>query len=130
MQIVPLAIPTPFYVGDVNVYLIKQDPITLIDVGPKTKEASDTLRRKLADNGVKISELDFERLAHPRYDKKQMLEKLGRSGPIAFEVHENDPGMGEKRWGKGAKTRWRNVRIREYPSREEVATRSATQEAL
>ena len=52
MQIIPLAIPTPFYVGDVNVYLIKQDPITLIDVGPKTPDAADTLRRKLADNGV------------------------------------------------------------------------------
>jgi hypothetical protein len=81
-------------------------------------------------NGVKISEIDFERLAHPRYDKHQMLEKLGRSGPIAFEVHENDPGMGEKRWGRGAKTRWRNVRVRELPSREEGATRSGTQEAV
>ena len=40
MRIIPIAIPTPFYVGDVNVYLIKEDPITLIDVGPKTTAAS------------------------------------------------------------------------------------------
>src|SRR5205085_2517360 len=31
MQLIPLTIPTPFYVGDVNVYLIKEDPLTLID---------------------------------------------------------------------------------------------------
>ncbi|MGH9820732.1 MAG: hypothetical protein ACRD43_11235, partial [Pyrinomonadaceae bacterium] len=48
MKIIPLSIPTPFYVGDVNVYLIKEDPITLIDVGPKTPEASGVLRDKLA----------------------------------------------------------------------------------
>ena len=39
MKIIPLTVPTPFYVGDVNVYLIKEDPLTLIDAGPKTPEA-------------------------------------------------------------------------------------------
>ena len=68
MQIVPLAIPTPFYVGDVNVYLIKQDPITLIDVGPKTTDAADVLRRKLADNGVKISDVRRIVLTHAHED--------------------------------------------------------------
>ena len=46
MKIIPIAIPTPFYVGDVNVYLIKEDPLTLIDVGPKTDDAADVLREK------------------------------------------------------------------------------------
>ena len=46
MKIIPLAIPTPFYVGDVNVYLIKEDPLTLIDVGPKTDEAAEDAARK------------------------------------------------------------------------------------
>jgi glyoxylase-like metal-dependent hydrolase (beta-lactamase superfamily II) len=40
MKIIPLAVPTPFYVGDVNVYLIKEDPLTLIDTGPKTEKAA------------------------------------------------------------------------------------------
>ncbi|PYS98709.1 MAG: hypothetical protein DMF63_15080 [Acidobacteria bacterium] len=68
MKIIPLSIPTPFYVGDVNVCLIKQDPITLIDVGPKTKDAADTLRRKLADNGVKISDVRRIVLTHAHED--------------------------------------------------------------
>ena len=44
MKIVPIIVPTPFYVGPVNCYLIAEDPLTLIDTGPKTKEASEALR--------------------------------------------------------------------------------------
>ncbi len=53
MKIIPLAVPTPFYIGDVNVFLIKDNPLTLIDVGPKTPEAMNALREKLGANGVK-----------------------------------------------------------------------------
>jgi glyoxylase-like metal-dependent hydrolase (beta-lactamase superfamily II) len=68
MQIVPLAIPTPFYVGDVNVYLIKEDPLTLIDVGPKTDDASDALRRKLGEHGVRVSDIRRIVLTHAHED--------------------------------------------------------------
>jgi glyoxylase-like metal-dependent hydrolase (beta-lactamase superfamily II) len=68
MQIIPLSIPTPFYVGDVNVYLIKEDPLTLIDVGPKTKEASDALKRKLGEHGVQVSDIRRIVLTHAHED--------------------------------------------------------------
>ena len=44
MKIVPISLPTPFYIGPVNVYLIAEDPVTLIDTGPKTRDAIDALR--------------------------------------------------------------------------------------
>ena len=68
MNIIPIAIPTPFYVGDVNVYLIKADPLTLIDVGPKTKEASEVLRAKLAEHGVSVSDIRRIVLTHAHED--------------------------------------------------------------
>ena len=68
MQIIPLSIPTPFYVGDVNVYLIKEDPVTLIDVGPKTAEASAALRAKLAENGIRFSDVRRIVLTHAHED--------------------------------------------------------------
>ncbi len=68
MKIIPLSIPTPFYVGDVNVYLIKEDPLTLIDVGPKTREASDALRSKLAANGVRVADMRRIVLTHAHED--------------------------------------------------------------
>ncbi len=68
MKIIPLTIPTPFYVGDVNVYLIKEEPLTLIDVGPKTKEANDALREKLRRNGVEFSDVRRIVLTHAHED--------------------------------------------------------------
>jgi len=68
MNIIRLSIPTPFYVGDVNVYLIKEDPLTLIDVGPKTKEAAAALREKLAKHGVKFSDIRRIVLTHAHED--------------------------------------------------------------
>ena len=68
MQIIPLAIPTPFYVGDVNVYLIKEDPLTLIDVGPKTDEAARTLREKLGRHGVQLADVRRIVLTHAHED--------------------------------------------------------------
>lgn len=68
MKIIPLAIPTPFYVGDVNVYLIKEDPLTLIDVGPKTLEAATALREKLRRNGVEFADIRRIVLTHAHED--------------------------------------------------------------
>ena len=68
MKIIPLAIPTPFYVGDVNVYLIKEEPLTLIDVGPKTKQSADVLREKLGKNGVLFKDIRRIVLTHAHED--------------------------------------------------------------
>ncbi len=68
MKIIPLAIPTPFYIGAVNVYLIKEDPLTLIDVGPKTEEAAGALRDQLRQNGVQISDVKRVALTHAHED--------------------------------------------------------------
>ena len=68
MKIIPLSIPTPFYVGDVNVYLIKEDPVTLIDVGPKTAEAARSLREKLAAEGVRFVDVRRIVLTHAHED--------------------------------------------------------------
>ena len=68
MKIIPLSIPTPFYIGDVNVFLIKEEPLTLIDVGPKTKESADALREKLRENGVLITDIRRIVLTHAHAD--------------------------------------------------------------
>ncbi len=68
MKIIPLAIPTPFYVGDVNVYLIKEEPLTLIDVGPKTDEAANALREKLQRHGVLLEDIRRIVLTHAHED--------------------------------------------------------------
>lgn len=62
-------------------------------------------------NGTKISEIDTASLKHPLYDVLAVQELLGPKGHIAFEIHDNDLGMGEARWAPNAACRWRNIRI-------------------
>ena len=76
MNILPLSIPTPFYVGDVNVYLIKEDPVTLIDVGPKTPEAEKALREKMGEQGVKFSDVRRIVLTHAHEDHCGMTKQV------------------------------------------------------
>ncbi len=93
MKIIPLAIPTPFYVGAVNVYLIKEDPLTLIDVGPKTVEAANALRDKLRQNGVNISDIKRIVLTHAHEDHCGLAKRV-RDGAKSAEifVHQWEPG--------------------------------------
>jgi glyoxylase-like metal-dependent hydrolase (beta-lactamase superfamily II) len=68
MKIVPISLPTPFYIGPVNVYLIPEDPVTLIDTGPKTKEAVETLRAALRKEGLSVSDIRRIVLTHAHED--------------------------------------------------------------
>src|SRR5213596_3750656 len=76
MKIIPITLPTPFYIGPVNVYLIKEDPITLIDTGPKTKETVDVLRAGLRNAGISISDIRRIVLTHAHEDHCGMARAL------------------------------------------------------
>jgi hypothetical protein len=64
-------------------------------------------------NGLLVSELDTGALESDHYDADAVWSRLGSSGRIALEVHDNDPepGLAEDRWGPDAACRWRNARI-------------------
>src|SRR5205085_6178095 len=68
MRIIPISLPTPFYIGPVNVYLIADEPITLIDTGPKTKAALEALREGLRRARFRVSDLRRIVLTHAHED--------------------------------------------------------------
>jgi glyoxylase-like metal-dependent hydrolase (beta-lactamase superfamily II) len=76
MRIIPISVPTPFYVGPVNVYLIPDDPVTLIDTGPKTKEAIEALRDGLRRNGFRLSDVRRIVLTHAHEDHCGLARKV------------------------------------------------------
>jgi glyoxylase-like metal-dependent hydrolase (beta-lactamase superfamily II) len=93
MKIIPLTIPTPFYVGPVNVYLIKEDPITLIDVGPKTAEAAFELKRQLAKHGVDPADIRRIVLTHAHEDHCGLAKQVRDQAKNAdIYVHEWETG--------------------------------------
>src|SRR6184192_4771949 len=76
MKIVPISLPTPFYIGAVNVYLVKEDPITIIDTGPKTREAVDVLRAGLRQNGLTTGDIRRIVLTHAHEDHCGLARSL------------------------------------------------------
>src|SRR5215471_5306898 len=68
MNIIPISLPTPFYIDAVNVYLIKEDPITIIDTGPKTREAVDALPAGMIQAGLTTGDIRRIVLTHAHED--------------------------------------------------------------
>src|ERR687885_2214328 len=63
-----LSIPTPFAVGRVNLYLIDDDPLTLVDAGPNSGTSLDELERQLRALGRSIEELERIVITHQHID--------------------------------------------------------------
>jgi glyoxylase-like metal-dependent hydrolase (beta-lactamase superfamily II) len=95
MRIHPISLPTPFYIGPVNVYLIAEDPVTLIDTGPKTKEAQAALHEGLRKLGFRVSDLRRIVLTHAHEDHCGLAHSLRDQAKDA-EVLVHDWETGHK----------------------------------
>src|SRR5262245_1013615 len=88
MHIEKLVIPTPFPVGPINIYLIPDDPITLVDTGPKTEEAISALREQLRDLGFIFKDIRRIILTHTHEDHCGLAGVLQRESGAQVHVHE------------------------------------------
>src|SRR5688572_13127538 len=76
-----LAIPTPFAVGRVNVYLIEDEPLTLVDAGPNSGTAFDELQRGIASLGHSLEDIGLVVLTHQHIDHLGLVSLVAsRSG--------------------------------------------------
>ena len=76
-----LAIPTPFAVGRVNVYLIEDEPLTLVDTGPNSGTSFDELTRGVDALGHSLEEIELVILTHQHIDHLGLVEIIAsRSG--------------------------------------------------
>ena len=110
MKIYPISIPTPFYIGDVNVYLIAEEPLTLIDVGPKTPEAANALREGLRKHGVKFSDIRRIALTHAHEDHCGLAKQIrDEAKNVEIFVHNWETGH---LFGRLAREEHRNLMFR------------------
>lgn len=81
-KIFKLVLPTPFAVGDVNVYIVKGDSLTLIDAGVKTKEAWEAFQNQLIEIGTDPRDIEQVVLTHHHPDHVGLLEWLPEDIPV------------------------------------------------
>lgn len=73
-----IALPTPFQVGRVNVYLIDDDPLTLVDVGPNSGTALEDLEEAFAADRRTLEEVGLIVITHQHMDHFGLAAILAR----------------------------------------------------
>ncbi len=82
-----LAIPTPFAVGRVNVYLIEDEPLTLVDAGPNSGTSFDELQRGIAELGHALEDIELVLLTHQHIDHLGLVSLVAaRSGAAVAAI--------------------------------------------
>lgn len=87
-QLARLDIPTPFEVGNVNVYIVEhKNRFFMVDCGPDTEEAWTSLNRQLEELELSLSDIDFLFLTHHHADHAGQAWRL-RDASIPVYGHE------------------------------------------
>jgi glyoxylase-like metal-dependent hydrolase (beta-lactamase superfamily II) len=82
--VVPLAIPTPYPIGPVTVYLLEGEPLTLIDSGPATRAARRALVEGLAAAGYRVEAVRRLLVTHGHHDHFGQAAWLAKGGVEVF----------------------------------------------
>ncbi|WP_100331489.1 MBL fold metallo-hydrolase [Bacillus xiapuensis] len=75
-DIAQITLPTPFPIGDVNVYIIMGDPLTLVDAGVKTAAAWEAFVSGLSQLGYAPEDIGQVVLTHHHPDHIGLLDFL------------------------------------------------------
>ena len=73
-----IPLPTPFQIGDVNTWLLRGEPLTLVDAGPQMEETVARLEEGLARHGVAVEDLELIVLTHQHDDHAGLAAELRR----------------------------------------------------
>jgi glyoxylase-like metal-dependent hydrolase (beta-lactamase superfamily II) len=85
-----IGIPNPMFEGELNMYVIAGDPLTLVDTGIGTPEAMTALEEGLTALGFKVEDVRQVVLTHKHADHIGLARDIrDRSGATVY-IHEDD----------------------------------------
>ncbi len=83
-----IPVPTPFYVGPVNIYLLEGEPLTLIDCGPNTAEAYDALVAGLASYSYQLADIEQIIITHHHTDHIGLTQRVVAESEAKLVAHQ------------------------------------------
>ena len=86
-DVITIPVPTPLPFGPVNAYLIKRDPLILVDAGVKTDDAHAALVSWLDAHGVAPADLEVILITHGHLDHMGLLERLLEESDATAYAH-------------------------------------------
>ena len=90
MRIIKIKIPLNFEVKEVNCYLIKEEPVTLIDPGPYSEFFISFLKEKLKENNIELSDVKRVLLTHGHTDHAGIAGFLQHKYNSEIYIHRFD----------------------------------------
>lgn len=85
-----ISLPTPFLVGTVNCYLIKNDPITLVDSGVNSKVSLEALKYQLNKLGLTVSDIKRILITHAHVDHYGLAATLREISGANVYIHGSE----------------------------------------
>jgi glyoxylase-like metal-dependent hydrolase (beta-lactamase superfamily II) len=117
-----IAVPTPFAVGRVNVYLIEDEPLTLVDAGPNSGSSLDVVERELERLGHGVEELGRILVTHQHIDHIGLVQILARrSGAEVTALDRLVPALEGYREEAAAEDEFATATMQRHGVSEEVA---------
>lgn len=88
-----ITLPTPFAVGDVNIYLIESEKLTLVDTGPKTEEAWKAFQQQIQALGFEVGDIEQVILTHHHPDHVGLADYLKNNDVTFISLEYNLPWL-------------------------------------
>jgi glyoxylase-like metal-dependent hydrolase (beta-lactamase superfamily II) len=88
LEICKIVVPTPYAVGPVNAYLVKNQPCTLVDPGPETAESKKALEDGLSSLGVAVSDIRRVVITHGHSDHSGLARWVAEKAQALVYVHK------------------------------------------
>ena len=90
-------IPIPVaYLGAVNLWLLRGEPLTLVDAGPATDESLAALEQRLAALGLRVEDLELVLLTHHHLDHSGLAAAIRERSGAKVAAHRRTAA-----WGAG-----------------------------
>jgi glyoxylase-like metal-dependent hydrolase (beta-lactamase superfamily II) len=90
-----IQIPLPLlYLGSVNVWLLRGDPLTLVDTGPATDEALESLEEQLGEHGFAVEDIESVLITHHHLDHSGLATAIKQRSGADIAAHR-----GTALWG-------------------------------
>ena len=94
-DIVRIPVPLP-HIKSVNAWLLRGEPLTLVDTGPYGDEAYAALRAGLQDAGTRVEDLELVLVTHHHLDHSGLASTIARDSGATVAALDRAAAYGER----------------------------------
>ncbi len=93
-NVAEISIPIP-WIGSVNLWLLRGDPLTLVDTGPSNDQAFVALDEQLGAHGLAVADIELVLITHHHLDHSGQAARIKDVSGAEIAAHG-----GTARWGR------------------------------